>query len=105
MQQPEVRCRATDVPPGTVRALDANGLAIAVANVEGSWYAFDDTCTHQGCSLSEGELDGMTIICPCHLGEFDITSGEVMSGPPPAPVRTYPVCIVGEEIHVVLTSA
>lgn len=44
-------------------------------------HAVHDRCSHRGCSLSEGELDGDVITCPCHGSRFDVTSGMVLRGP------------------------
>lgn len=49
--------KVADVPVGAVAAFDVKGTRIAVANVRGTLYAFDDTCTHEQCSLAEGELE------------------------------------------------
>ena len=43
------------VPQFGLTKFDAGGYEIAVANVEGTFYAFSDICTHRRCSLSEGE--------------------------------------------------
>jgi len=67
------------------------GITIAVANVGGAFHAFDDTCTHRQCSLAEGDLEGSTVICPCHGSVFDVESGEVLRGPAREPVETYEV--------------
>ena len=74
-------------------AFPVTGRRIAVAKVGDSFYAFGDTCTHAGCSLAEGQLDGATVTCPCHGSEFDVTTGEVVRGPAREPVRSYPVRI------------
>lgn len=66
---------------------------IAIATVGDTFYAFGDTCTHQGCSLAQGQLDGTTVTCPCHGSEFDVTTGKVIRGPASEPVRSYPVLI------------
>jgi nitrite reductase/ring-hydroxylating ferredoxin subunit len=66
-------------------------LRVAIANVGGTYYAFDDTCTHMGCSISDGDLDDEVATCPCHMGQYDVRTGEVLAGPPPAPVKSYPV--------------
>jgi 3-phenylpropionate/trans-cinnamate dioxygenase ferredoxin component len=92
--------KASELEDGEIRVFDIDGQIIAVAYVGGSFYAFDDTCTHEMCSLSEGDLDGTTVICPCHEGEYDITTGEVLDGPPPEPVATYPVRVEDDEILV-----
>jgi len=72
-------------------AFAVSGNRIAIARVDGAFYAFGDTCTHQGCSLAEGELKGTTVTCPCHGSEFNVTTGEVLHGPAREPVRSYPV--------------
>lgn len=79
---------------GEMTVVVSDGVKVAVANVDGALYAFDATCTHQGCSLGDGELEGATVVCPCHEGTFDIATGAVLSGPPPAPIRTYGVHLI-----------
>ena len=92
--------KASELEDGEVRVYDIDGQMIALAFVGGTFYAFDDTCTHEMCSLSEGDLDGTTVICPCHEGEYDITTGEVLDGPPPEPITTYPVRVEDDEVLV-----
>jgi nitrite reductase/ring-hydroxylating ferredoxin subunit len=82
---------------GLVHAADRD---IAVTVVDGQLYAFDDECTHAQCSLSEGEIEGRSVLCPCHFGQFDITTGKVVSGPPERPLRTYPVRLVGTTLDI-----
>ena len=72
-----------------MRMFDVHGTEITVAHVEGTFHAFDDTCTHLGCSLAEGDLEETTVICPCHGSEFDVRSGEVLQGPAREPLVTY----------------
>jgi nitrite reductase/ring-hydroxylating ferredoxin subunit len=72
--------RTLDVVSGGMVAFDVNGTPVAVANVDGRLLAFDDTCTHRGCSLATGDLDGATVTCPCHGSQFDVTSGAVPPG-------------------------
>jgi len=60
-----------------------------VANVAGTFYAFDDTCTHEGCSLSEGDLEETILTCSCHGSQFDVTSGALVRGPAQVPVKSH----------------
>ncbi len=92
--------RAGDVPEGEMRSYQVGGEDVAVANVDGELHAFGDVCTHAHCLLSEGDLDGTAVTCPCHGSEFDVTSGEVLTGPATEPVDTYAVEIEGDEIKV-----
>ena len=92
--------RASDIQPGTIRRFDLNGESVAVANVGDAFHAFGDTCTHRGCSLSEGQLEGKVVTCFCHGGQYDVTTGEVVGGPPPEPVKTYACSIENENVVV-----
>lgn len=76
---------------GEIVTTEVDGTVIAVTRVDGALYAFQDECTHQACSLSEGEMEGRNVVCPCHMGTFDVTTGAVVSGPPPAPLKTWQV--------------
>ena len=69
------------------------GSVVAVAMLDGTLHAFDDTCPHAGCSLAEGELDGRTVVCPCHMATFDVTTGAVVDGPAPSGVATWSVTV------------
>ena len=89
-----------DVVPGTMRVFDVGGTKVNVTNAGGSLYAFDDTCTHKGCSLAKGKLDGTTVTCPCHGSQFDVTTGAVLRGPAQRPVRSRSVQVEGEDLFV-----
>jgi nitrite reductase/ring-hydroxylating ferredoxin subunit len=77
-----------------------SGTRIAIATVDGAFYAFGDTCTHQGCSLAEGSLEATTVTCPCHGSQFNVTTGDVVRGPAREPVRSYPVRLEGGALRV-----
>ena len=81
--------RADDLKEGEMQPFKVLETKIAVANVNGTFYAFDDTCTHLQCSLAEGDLEETTVTCTCHGSQFDVTSGAVLQGPAREPVETY----------------
>ena len=86
--------RTDEIKPGGMTAIDVRGTTIAVANVDGVYYAFDDTCTHEQCSLAEeGTLEGTVVTCGCHGAQFDVTTGAVLAPPAPEPVKSYPLRI------------
>ena len=87
-----------DVATGQMRVFDVAGTKVNVANADGHVYAFDDTCTHQGCSLASGRLDGTTVTCSCHGSQFDVTSGAVLRGPAQRPVRSRAVRVEGDDL-------
>jgi len=53
--------KISDIVPGKMIKASIDGRDVLVANIDGEYYATDDTCTHSGSSLSEGKLDGCTI--------------------------------------------
>jgi len=91
---------AEDVANDGMHVFDVSSTKVNVASVAGHLYAFDDACTHRGCSLAKGKLDGTTVTCPCHGSEFDITSGAVLRGPAQQPVRSRLVQVEGEDLLV-----
>ncbi len=93
------------VPQFGLTKFDAGGNEIAVANVEGTFYAFSDICTHRRCSLSEGELDGTTLECICHGSRFDVSTGDVLRGPAKQSVQVYAVRVQGDALVVDVPSA
>ena len=93
------------VPQSGLTRFDAGGYKIAVANVEGTFYALSDICTHRGCSLSEGDLDGTTLECICHGSRFDVSTGDVLRGPAKRSVQVYAVRVQGDALVVDVPSA
>lgn len=64
----------SDIPVGeSVRVLGS--MAIAIFNVDGVFYAIDDTCTHQDASLSDGRGKECAVECPLHAACFDLRTG------------------------------
>jgi 3-phenylpropionate/trans-cinnamate dioxygenase ferredoxin subunit len=71
---------AADVPPETSTRITYNGVDIAVFNVEGTFYAIGDTCTHAEASLSEGDFYDDRVECPLHGSPFNVTTGKALGG-------------------------
>lgn len=95
--------RTIDLKPGNLRCVRIQGRRILLANVEGRFYATDDTCTHEDASLSLGVLKGEWVKCPLHGSRFNVRTGEVMEEPAEEPLKTYPVRIEGDTILIDLS--
>jgi nitrite reductase (NADH) small subunit len=89
-----------DLAPGQGQMVEVTGKKIALFNLEGSFYAIDDTCTHRGGPLSEGEIEGEQVTCPWHGAIYNIKSGQVLSPPAPKGVASYKVRVEGTDIEV-----
>ena len=88
-----------EIPPGMIREFELDGKTIALANVDGKFFAINNVCMHRGGPLGEGQLAGHTVICPWHGWQYDVTNGTVV-GNPGVGVETYPVEVRGNDIFV-----
>jgi 3-phenylpropionate/trans-cinnamate dioxygenase ferredoxin subunit len=88
------------IPVGALTAVEVAGVRIAIANVDGAYHAFGDTCTHEQCSLAEGDLAGTTVTCACHGAEFDVRTGAVLAPPARIPVKVYRTRVRGDALEV-----
>jgi len=63
-------------------------------------FAIHDRCSHRGCSLSDGELEGEEIVCACHGSRFDVRDGALRRGPATAPQPAFQVRLEDERVEV-----
>ncbi len=92
--------KTTDLQSGQGKLVEAGGKRVALFNVGGTFHAIDDTCTHRGGPLSEGDLAGNEVTCPWHGAVFDVTTGNVVSPPAPRGVASFPVRVQGDDVEV-----
>ncbi|MDQ4049761.1 MAG: Rieske (2Fe-2S) protein [Actinomycetota bacterium] len=52
-------------------------------------HAIHDRCSHRGCLLSDGEIDGEDVVCACHGSRFRLDDGSVQRGPATAPQPVF----------------
>jgi nitrite reductase/ring-hydroxylating ferredoxin subunit len=92
-------CAVGDLQPGEGARIEAVP-PIAVFNIEGEFFAVDDTCTHDEASLADGFVTGHIVECVYHFAKFDLRTGKVLAPPAPAPLRTYAVQVQNDEVFV-----
>jgi len=92
--------RQVDIAPGEMRRVEAEGIPITLYNVQGTFYATADTCTHEEASLCDGWLEENEITCPLHGAAFDVTTGAVLTLPATHPLRTFPVRLIDDAIYI-----
>jgi nitrite reductase/ring-hydroxylating ferredoxin subunit len=93
-------CRVGDVGSGCALRVEAEGLVLAVFNVDGEFFVTDDACTHGPGALSEGYLENDIIECNFHGGRFNVRTGEVVGPPCMVPVKAYRVVIGRDRIFI-----
>jgi len=89
-----------DLKPNKMKAVNANGKPILLVNLEGTYYAIGNKCTHMQCTLTNGQLNGDVVQCPCHGSKFNVKSGKVVGGPAAFPEPKYEVKVEGDKILV-----
>ncbi|MCB9778978.1 MAG: Rieske 2Fe-2S domain-containing protein [Alphaproteobacteria bacterium] len=84
---------------GSVVEIIIGGTAVAVANVDGTFYATTNTCPHADGPLGEGSLDGRILTCPYHGWAFDVADGACKTNPD-VKIETYDVQVVDTAVCV-----
>ena len=91
-----------DLSPGEGKVFEAEGQTIALFNVDGTLYAIENTCTHVGGPLGEGDLDGDQVTCPWHGAQFNVASGKVLGPPARSDVKSFVVTVEGSDVLIEL---
>ena len=88
-----------ELPPGSAKAVEVSGKAIALYNVGGEVFATDNTCPHRGGPLGEGDLEAQVITCPWHGFQYDVKTGTCVTNAALS-IGCHPVRIEGDSILV-----
>jgi nitrite reductase (NADH) small subunit len=92
-----------DIPSGHGAVVEVGGKQIALFNIQGIFHAIDNTCTHRGGPLGEGNLRGTTITCPWHGSQFNVTNGQVLGPPAVFDVASYPTKVEEDGVWVAVS--
>jgi 3-phenylpropionate/trans-cinnamate dioxygenase ferredoxin component len=93
--------KTSEIPVGKLHKASVDGKEVLVVNVGGNYFAMDDTCTHSGASLSEGELEGSTVTCGWHGAKFDCKTGKLEKFPAKInDLKSYNVLIESDDIFI-----
>jgi nitrite reductase/ring-hydroxylating ferredoxin subunit len=94
--------KVSDIAPGQIKAYEVDGVDIAVANVDGTFHAFSNFCTHQGADFAHGfgEVFGNDLVCLLHDSAFNLQTGESIDGPAYDPLPIYSVRVEGDDVLV-----
>ncbi len=80
-----------EIASGGMKAYEVKRKEIVLCNYDGKIYAVSRRCGHTNAPLEMGTLEGYILTCPLHHSQFDITTGEALSGPVPANLGEEPV--------------
>ncbi|MFQ5658277.1 MAG: Rieske (2Fe-2S) protein [Candidatus Methylomirabilales bacterium] len=93
--------QVSDLSSGEGKVVQAEGQAIALFNVGGTFHAIDNTCLHRGGPLGEGQLEESVVTCPWHAWQYDVTTGANVNNPA-VKVANFPVRVEGTDVLVEL---
>ena len=91
--------RKDEIPVGSIREFQVDGLTVSIANIGSKFYAINNTCLHRGGPLGQGEVHGVAVTCPWHGWQYDVTNGKVVQNPLAA-VDCYPTEVRGDDIFM-----
>ncbi|MDX1435975.1 MAG: Rieske 2Fe-2S domain-containing protein [Anaerolineales bacterium] len=91
--------KVEEIPDGSRKIIQAEGLSIGVFHHQGAWYALENRCLHRSGPVCTGTLAGDIIACPWHGYEYDLTDGKLVMDPSAA-LEMYPVEIRDGEVII-----
>jgi nitrite reductase/ring-hydroxylating ferredoxin subunit len=94
--------RVSDVPRARMLEVNLGTRSVVLCHTREGWFAVDNVCTHAYAKLSEGRLRKNKLICPLHGGSFDCRTGTAIGSPAVAPLRSYAVRVVGDDVEIAL---
>jgi len=97
-------CSSGDLPPGEMLRFEGGPEPILVCNVDGEFFATQDTCTHADWALSEGYLEDDVVECTLHWAKFCVRTGKAKTLPACQPLKTFVVKLEGDDVLARLES-
>jgi nitrite reductase (NADH) small subunit len=91
--------RKDEIPAGSIREFQVEGLTVAIANVGNKFYAIHNTCLHRGGPLGQGTLQGVAVTCPWHGWQYDVTTGKLVMNPAIG-VKTFTIEARGDDLWI-----
>ena len=92
--------KASELSAGEMKTVTVKGTEIVVANVEGRFCAFGNSCPHEEAPLVDGEIDGDAVVCPWHFTRFNVHTGEAIEGVTDEPIPVYEVRLDGDHVQI-----
>lgn len=97
--EPILVCPVDELPIGEAKTVKFGRYPAIIVNLADGLKAYSAVCTHFAC-IVKWDATSERLKCPCHEGDFSVTDGSVISGPPPAPLMMLETEVVDGQIYV-----
>ena len=97
------KIKKSEIPNGKAKSYKVGESKIVICNINDNFYAVEDICSHDAGELVSGEIDLIEtcqLQCPRHGARFDVKTGKATRMPAVAPIRTYTLNVVNEELEI-----
>jgi len=95
-------CAANEIADGEIKSFRFDDTAILIAKYDNQYFALEDTCSHDGAELSDGDLVDCQIQCQRHGGRFNLKTGEATQMPAIVGIKRFDVKIENGDIFIEL---
>lgn len=93
--------KTSEILSGKMHKVSVDGKEILVVNVDGNYVPMNDTCTHMGASLSEDQLEGISVTYGWHQAKFDCKRGKLDKFPAKInDLKSYNVVVESDDVFI-----
>ena len=96
--------RLEELPPGTMKGVEADGVQVLLANVAGEVYAVRNTCPGSVAPLSLGAFTPPVVVCPWHNEAFDVRTGKRADGLDGPGLDVLPISLRDDTIELAVAA-
>ena len=99
----KTKIKKSEIKVGQAKSYKLGDEKIVVCNINGSYFAVSDVCSHDDGELVSGEcslIENCQIECPRHGARFDVQTGQAKRMPAVASIRTYKINVLGDELEI-----
>ena len=92
--------KAAELAEGSIATVDLIGKHILLSMIGGEVSAVSGFCTLEETDLGLGFVMEDRVVCPLHLSQFQLKTGEVINPPATVPLERYNVKVLGDTIFI-----
>ena len=93
-------CSIHDFEEGIPLGRELKGKRVVLVKSHEGIFAFEDRCSHEENTLSDGLIEDYVVECMYHGARFDIRTGKALSLPAVSPIHTYKTEVNGDDVLI-----